>query len=139
MSQLGPLRYLYVGSVNVGTDVTFHQEVLGGVLLWRFQRFGAEVAAIRHGKGVPLLLASHRAPGSVLPIYAVDSLRVLRASLAERGLAVGPTLETPDGPCTVLKNESGFVFGALEEKRPGALEDSYREPGNTWAVRDEDS
>jgi hypothetical protein len=114
MSQLGPLRYLYVGSVNVGTDVTFHQEVLGGELLWRFKRFGAEVAAIRHGGGVPLLLASHRTPGNVLPIYAVESLRVLRATLAEQGLAVGPSLETPDGPCTLLKNESGFVFGALE-------------------------
>jgi hypothetical protein len=136
--RLGPLRYLYVGSADVEKDVAFHRDVLGGELVWRFRRFGADVAAIRHGAGPLLLLADHRPAGSVLPLYAVDSLKALRASLDERGLIAGPQVETPDGPCLLLKNASGFTLGALEERRPRALEEAYRDSGNTWAVREPD-
>ncbi len=136
MGSLGPLRYLYVGSANVETDLSLHREVLGGELVWRFRKFGADVAAVRHGEGPLLLLADHRPAGSVLPLYAIDDLEALRARLSDMGLEAGPTVETPDGPCLLVKNASGFAFGALEEHRPRALEGAWADPHNTSAVRE---
>lgn len=136
MGRLGPLRYLYVGSANVEKDLAIHREVLGGELVWRFRKFGADVAAVRHGEGPLLLLADHRPAGSVLPLYAVDDLEALRTELTGRGLEVGPTVATPDGPCLLVENVSGFAFGALEQHRPRALESAWADPHNTSAVRD---
>jgi hypothetical protein len=104
MGRLGPLRYLYVGSANVEKDLAFHQEVLGGELVWRFRKFGADVAAVRHQEGPLVLLADHRPAGSVLPLYAVDDLEALRAALVGKGLRLGHTVATPDGPCLLVEN-----------------------------------
>ena len=41
----------------------------GRELRWRFQHFGADVAAIDLGTRPTVLLADHRPTGSVLPIY----------------------------------------------------------------------
>ncbi|HEX8439543.1 hypothetical protein [Archangium sp.] len=136
MGRLGPLRYLYVGSANVEKDLAFHQEVLGGELVWRFRKFGADVAAVRTGEGPLLLLADHRPPGSVLPLYVVDNLEALRAGLSGGGFRAGHTVATPDGPCLLVENASGFAFGALEEQRPRALEGAYADPKNAAAVRE---
>ncbi|HYO55911.1 hypothetical protein [Archangium sp.] len=136
MGRLGPLRYLYVGSVNVEKDLAFHQEVLGGEQVWRFRKFGADVAAVRHQEGPLVLLADHRPAGSVLPLYAVEDLEALRAALVGGGLRVGHTVATPDGPCLLVENASGFAFGALEEQRPRALEAAYADPRNEAAVRE---
>jgi hypothetical protein len=43
------LFYLYMGSDDVGADVVFYRDHLGGELVWRFQASGTEVAAVRLG------------------------------------------------------------------------------------------
>jgi hypothetical protein len=136
MGRLGSLRYLYVGSADIEKDLSFHRDVLGGEVVWRFRRFGAEVAAVRHGEGPLLLLADHRPAGSVLPLYAVENLEALRAELSSQGFRAGHAVGTPDGPCLLMENPSGLAFGALEEHRPHALEEAYADPHNAYAVRE---
>ena len=117
------LVYLYVGSSDVGLDLTFYRDRLGGELVWRSEGFGAEVAAVRLGEGPLVLLADHRHPPSTLPIWAVedldDELERLRASgWSERARLV----EVPDGPCAVLVDPSGNELALLERVRPGVME-----------------
>ncbi|MEZ4448047.1 MAG: hypothetical protein R3B09_01125 [Nannocystaceae bacterium] len=128
------LRYLYIGSRDTEADLAFHL-ALGGRLIWRFQRFGADVAAVRRGDGPALLLADHRPPGGVLPIWAVPDLDAVMTTLRARGLELGEVAETPDGPVLVLRSPSGAEIGVLGELRPGALEGAYRDPGERHAVR----
>lgn len=47
MSDLGDVIYLYIGSADVGRDLRFYLEGLGGEQVWRFQAMGAEVAGVR--------------------------------------------------------------------------------------------
>jgi hypothetical protein len=63
------LRYLYIGSSDTGSDVASWLALPGTRLRWRFRHFGADVAAIDPGERPLLLIADHRPPGSVLPIY----------------------------------------------------------------------
>jgi predicted enzyme related to lactoylglutathione lyase len=117
------LVYLYVGSSDVGRDLGFYRDRLGGELVWRSEGFGAEVAAVRLGEGPLVLLADHRQAPSALPIWAVedldDELRRLRAA----GWADGVRrVEVPDGPCAVLVDPSGNEIALLERVRPGVME-----------------
>jgi hypothetical protein len=59
---LGPLVYLYVGTTDTAVELAFYNEALGADLVWRFQAFNADVAAVRMGPGGgPLIvLADHR-------------------------------------------------------------------------------
>jgi len=124
---LGPLVYLYVGSADVTKDLAYWNEALGADLVWRFQAFEADVAAVRLAEGAPLvLLASHRPVPSVLPIFSVRSVEVQWEWLRETGW--GPTtirVEVPDGPCLVVRDPSGNEVGLLERQRPTAMVDAY--------------
>ena len=101
------LRYLYVGSSDTGRDVEAWLLVPGAALRWRFQHFGADVAAIDLGGRPTVLLADHRPTGSVLPIYAVDDLDDVITPLAERGWTVeAQGFGTPEGPAAVLRDPS---------------------------------
>ena len=42
----GPLRFLYVGTSDTGRDAKWFTEVLGARQRWRYQAFGADVAAV---------------------------------------------------------------------------------------------
>jgi predicted enzyme related to lactoylglutathione lyase len=117
------LVYLYMGSGDVGRDVDFYQGQLGGELVWRFESFGTEVAAIRLGTGPLVLLAGHREAPSVLQIWEVDDLDGAVAELREAGWAGPETrVDVPDGPCLVLRDPSGNELGLLERVRPAVLE-----------------
>ena len=56
----GVLRYLYVGSSDVGRDLEYYVKVLNSKKVWDLKGFGARVAAAEVCNGPLLLLASHR-------------------------------------------------------------------------------
>ena len=130
------LRYLYLGSSHTSSDVASWLAVPGARLRWRFQHFGADVAAIDHGTAPVLLIADHRPPGSVLPIYAVDDLSRATADLEVGGWErqLGP-VGTPEGPACVLSSPTGVAIALLQLDRPGAMDHAYADESNTHRVR----
>jgi hypothetical protein len=130
------LRYLYVGSSDVGRDVAAWMAVSGAQMRWRFRHFGADVAAIDLGSAPTVLLADHRSPGSVLPIYAVDDLDGVRDALEGHGWTVeARSIGTPEGPAAVLHDISGTEIALLRVDRPAAMETAYAARDNVHAVR----
>lgn len=130
------LAYLYIGSADIETDLRYYCDGLGGELVWRFQAFDADVAAVRLAAGPLVLLADHRPAPSVLPIWAVDDLAAAAASLGEAGWAdSGVQVEVPDGPCLVLTDPSGNQIALLHRVRPDAMTSSYSDPDDPHAVR----
>jgi len=130
------LRYLYVGSSDTERDLAAWLEAPGARMRWRFRHFGADVAAVDLGSGPLVLVADHRPPGSVLPIYAVDDLDRSVEALDGHGwtLELGP-MGTPEGPACVLRDASGGAIALLRLDRPGAMDASYEDPQNSHAVR----
>jgi hypothetical protein len=130
------LRYLYVGSTDTEADAALWLQLPGAELRWRFQHFGADVAAIALGPRPLVLVADHRPPGSCLPIYAVDDLDAAAGSLARAGWQVerGP-VGTPEGPASVLRSAGGAEIALLQVDRPEAMEGAYADRGNAHAIR----
>ena len=130
------LRFLYVGSDDTGADLAAWLRVPGSTMRWRFQHFGADVAAVDFGSPPLVLIADHRPAGSVLPIYAVDDLAATTAELVEGGWAVelGP-MGTPEGDATALTDPSGTAIALLHVTRPGAMDAAYADEANSHAVR----
>jgi len=122
------LHSLYIGSRNIDGDVAAFV-AMGGRVVWRFQRFGADVAGVRLSDGTLAILADHRPEGSVLPLVEVASLD---DDSLPRG---GHTAETPDGTCRVFKLPGGAEIGFIEVARRNALEGAFEDPGNRYAVR----
>lgn len=121
---LGRLEYLYVGSADVAADLAFYRDVVGARVVWDFEDFGTRVAAVEVGPRPPLyVLAGHRPPRSVLPIFVVESLDATERALRQRGWTEkGHRVEVPDGPVRILSDASGNEVGLLESVRPRALE-----------------
>jgi hypothetical protein len=130
------LRFLYIGSSNTERDLASWLAFPGARLRWRFQAFGADVAAVDSGAPPVLLLADHRPAGSVLPIYAVGDLDAAGARLQEAGwvLEAGP-LGTPEGPASVWRDASGTSIALLRVDRPDAMDSAYVDEANTHAIR----
>ncbi len=126
------LVYLYVGSADVGRDLGFYVDQVGGEQVWRVSSGGTEVAAVRLGEGPLILLSDHRPAPSVLQIWAVDDLRQTADALRTTGWS-GPehTVEVPDGPCLILTDPSGNEVGLLEQIRPGVMEGHMHGEGRT--------
>lgn len=130
------LRYLYIGSGDVEADLAVWLKLPGARLHWRFQHFGADVAAVEV-EGRPFaLLADHRPAGSVLPIYRTADLEQTTAALEADGwhIELGP-VGTPEGPATLLHSDGGTTIALLRVDRPTAMEDAYAHPDNSHAVR----
>ncbi|HWN66048.1 MAG TPA: VOC family protein [Haliangium sp.] len=133
---LGRLAYLYVGSASHDADVAYYRDVLGGELVWHFDKFGARVAAFRLAEGPLVLLADHRPAGTCLPIFGVRDLQAVVRELRGRGWqASGGPFEIPDGPCYLFRDPSGNELGLLGLARPDALVAAYADPGNSAALR----
>jgi len=127
---LGALRFLYVGVDDTEVAVGHWVDGLGGTLRWRFVAFGADVAGIEWGDGPLVLLADHRPTGSVLPIWATDSLEDALATIGpDRWHVTGP-LGTPEGDGVVLVDDGGTEIALLEVVRPGAMDDAFADPSN---------
>jgi catechol 2,3-dioxygenase-like lactoylglutathione lyase family enzyme len=121
--EIGPLVYLYVGSADVDADLAFYRDHLGADVVWDRQAMGTHVAAVRLGEGPLVLLADHRKPGSVLPIWTTGDLDAAVSTLRERGWTGRATqVEVPDGPCLLLTDPSGNELGLLHRVRPGVME-----------------
>jgi hypothetical protein len=83
--QIGSLKYIYIGSKNTDSDLHFFQEKLKAQVLWKFQKFGAEVGAVslKGTSDIPILIfADHKPPGYVLPIFTCDDISELQMDLA---------------------------------------------------------
>jgi len=130
------LRYLYVGADDTEVELEAWLAAAGTALpRWRFQAFGADVAAADMGSGPAVLVADHRPSGSVLPIYAVEDLDVSRATLEAAGWrSEGPAAGTPEGPTIVLRSPSGIEVALLRLDRPTAMEAAFADPGNDRRV-----
>src|SRR3954468_19283990 len=94
------LRYLYVGAEDTEAELAAWLGAVGADRpRWRFRAFGSDVAAVDLGAAPAVLVADHRPPGSVLPIYAVDDLDAASGTLGAAGWrAEGPPAGTPEGP-----------------------------------------
>jgi hypothetical protein len=130
------LRYLYVGSTDIDRDIATWSAIPGALVRWRFQHFGADVAAIDLGSPPVILLADHRPPGSVLPIYAVDDLESAVAEMEAAGWTVHErSFGTPEGLASLLGGPGSGEIAVLQVDRPEAMEAAYADEHNTHAVR----
>lgn len=112
------LRFLYVGSSDVGRDLKSYQKA-GAEVVWDKTAFGTRVAAVRMGPEPLILLAGHRPAPSILPVYQVQDLKAAVKTLRGAGWAVeGETFEVPNGPCRLVKDPSGNEVTLLQETRP---------------------
>ena len=129
------LRFLYVGSDDVDADLAAWLRWPGSRLRWRFRHFGADVAAVDLGARPLVLVADHRPPGSVLPIYGVGDLEASMTALRGAGWALdlGP-VGTPEGPAGVLRSIEGTTVAILQVDRPGAMEAAFADRQNTHRV-----
>ena len=127
------LRFLYVGSADTERDIGAWLQLPGARLRWRFQHFGADVAAIDLGSPPLVLIADHRPSGTILPIYAVDDLDAV-SNVTGWDLELGP-METPEGPACVVRDGSGSEIAFLRLDRPGVMDAAFVDEGNTHAVR----
>jgi len=130
------LRFLYLGSADTERDLATWLALPGARLRWRFAAYGADVAAVDLGAAPLVLIADHRPPGSVLPIYAVSDIDETVDALTAKGWArhAGP-LGTPEGPAVVLHDGSDTAVALLRVDRPGAMDDAYGDPTNDPARR----
>jgi hypothetical protein len=129
----GPrVRFLYVGSADVGRDLAAYAAA-GGRVAWDKEAFGTRVAAVRWGDGAgdgesggdegPLvLLAGHRRAPSMLPVAEVADLGAAVKAMESAGWrAEGEAFEIPNGPCRLLRDPSGNEWAFFQETRPGAF------------------
>jgi predicted enzyme related to lactoylglutathione lyase len=120
---IGRLVYLYVGSKDVPADLAFYRSQLGAEVVWHHRAMGTEVAAVRLDDGPLVLLADHRDPGTVLPIWTVEDLDAAADTLKASGWTGRATrVEVPDGPCLLLHDPSGNEIGLLHQVRPGVMD-----------------
>jgi len=112
------LRFLYLGSKDVGKDVAAYIAA-GATVVWDKTAFGTRVAAVRLGPDPLLLLAGHRPSPSILPVFQVDDLEAETGRLRTAGWTVaGEVFEVPNGPCRLVKDPSGNDLTLLQETRP---------------------
>jgi len=127
---------MYVASADTGRDLARWLAIPGATLRWRFRHFGADVAAVDLGAPPIVMLADHRPPGTVLPIYAVDDLERTVDALAADGWTIEATsLGTPEGPVAVVRDGSGNELALLRVDRPGVMDEAYADRDNDHAVR----
>lgn len=130
------LRFLYIGSSDIERDLAAWLSVPGARLRWRFQHFGADVAAVDLASPPLVMVADHRCAGSVLPIYAVTDLDTTGAQLEQGGwrLETGP-LGTPEGPASVWRDGGGGEIALLRVDRPDTMDAAFADQTNRYAVR----
>jgi predicted enzyme related to lactoylglutathione lyase len=119
----GSLRFLYVGSSDVGRDVEYYTGVLGAEKIWDLSSFGTRVAAVRVCDGPLILLAGHRPAPSCLPIFEVKDIDETAKKLKRKGWkSETGKFEIPNGPCYLFRDSSGNQLAIFQDVRPGMFE-----------------
>ena len=115
----GELRFLYVGSADVGRDLKYYVDALGSKKVWDRTAFGTRVAAVRVAEGPLILLAGHRSAPSCLPIFDVDDIEATARELKRHGWhPESDRFEIPNGPCYLFKDPSGNQLAIFQDVRP---------------------
>jgi hypothetical protein len=115
----GPVRFLYVGSADVGRDLA-PWLAAGATVVWDKEAFGTRVAAVRvAGDGPLVLLAGHRPSPSMLPVVQAADLKTAVKALKAAGWSTeGQGFEIPNGPCRLMKDGSGNEWALFQDVRP---------------------
>jgi len=129
------VAYAYLGAPDVAAAARFYRDALGAELVWAFDRFGAQVAAMRVGAGPLLLLADHRPAGECRLLYRVDDLAAAVARARAGGATAIVDVGVPPGPCAIMLDPTGNPIGLIEETRPGRMEEAFRDLDNDAALR----
>jgi len=131
------LRFLYIGVADTDAAVGPWVDGLGARLRWRFAHFGADVAGLDMGSGPGpvVMLADHRPPGSVLPIWSVADVAAAARALGQHGWRVEGPMGTPEGDAIVAAGPDGVELALLEVVRPGALDGAWADDDNSHRVR----
>jgi hypothetical protein len=117
------LDFLYVPSVDVGADVRYFADVLGGRVVFAVEGMGARVAMVQLTDGPPhVLLADHLGGDRPILIYRVPHLRTAMAELEARGLRPRTTVEIPPGPCCSFETPGGHRLAIYQASRPEVIE-----------------
>jgi hypothetical protein len=117
------LDFLYVPSVDVGSDARYFADVLGGRVVFAIEGMGARVAMVQLTDGPPhVLLADHLGGDRPILIYRVPHLRTAMAELEARGLRPRTTVEIPPGPCCSFETPGGHRLAIYQASRPEVIE-----------------
>ena len=117
------LDFIYMPSRDVGRDLAFFTEVIGGVVVFAIEAFGARVAQVRLGEGSPrLLFADHLEGDAPILVYRVPDLDAALAELNRRGLELDGPFGIPHGPCASVRAPGGQRLAIYELTRPAADE-----------------
>jgi hypothetical protein len=122
---LGRLDYLYTPSADVGADLRYLVDVLGGESVFAIEDGGIRVAMVRLGEGPAILLTDHLDGERPIHLYAVDDLDAAATKLALRGWARERAVELPPGPAITFRSPSGVRFAIYASVRPFVVE-SFR-------------
>ena len=117
------LDYLYMPSPDVGADVTYFSEVLGGRVVFAIDAMGTRVAMVALTEGPPqIVLAGHLDGERPILVYRVADLVQSTRELQERGWTPGHGLEIPQGPVRTFTTPGGHRLALYQLSRPGVIE-----------------
>ena len=113
------LDVLYVPSRDVGADVKFYRDTLGGRVVFAIEAMGTRVAEIVLASSGPRLLLADHLPGDApVLLHRVSDLEETLAEFAARGQRVEARVELPLGPCATFRSPGGQRLGFYQLTRP---------------------
>jgi hypothetical protein len=117
------LDFLYVPSSDVAAELDYLVNVIGGMLVFAIEAFGARVAMVRLSDEPPdLLLADHLEGERPIFVYRVGDLDRAVERLTARGWEPAPRFGIPHGPCCAFELPGGHRIAIYELTRPEAAE-----------------
>jgi hypothetical protein len=119
---LGQLDFLYTPSRDVPADTRYFRDVLGGTVVFAFDRQGMRVAMIRLGEGPAILLTDHLDGDRPILVYRVERLAHALGELQAHGWQREQTIELPPGPACSFRTPGGHRIAVYENTRPGVVE-----------------
>jgi catechol 2,3-dioxygenase-like lactoylglutathione lyase family enzyme len=115
------LDFLYTPSRDVGGDLAYFRDVLGGRVVFAVEDGGTRVAAIELAPGSPsVLLTDHVEGDRPILVFRVDDLEATMARLEAAGWAREHTFEIPHGPICSFRTPGGHRIALYELTRPEA-------------------
>jgi hypothetical protein len=118
---LEQLDFLYMPSRDVGGDVTYFSDVLGGRVVFAIDSMGTRVAAVDLGSGTPLLLfAGHLDGDAPVLVYRAGDLHTALDAMEAAGWKRESTFEIPHGPICSFRTPGGHRIAVYQPTRPDA-------------------